>query len=62
MLISGLSEENKELIVFNIRVFDSNSKNSLLDFPPNIRDKIILEVVNRIDRTSPKKCFTHALV
>lgn len=57
MLISGLSEENKELIVFNIRVFDSNSKNSLLDFPPNIRDKIILEVVNRIDRTSPKKMF-----
>lgn len=56
-LISGLSEENKELIVFNIRVFDSNSKNSLLDFPPNIRDKIILEVVNRIDRTSPKKMF-----
>lgn len=55
--ISGLSEENKELIVFNIRVFDSNSKNSLLDFPPNIRDKIILEVVNRIDRTSPKKMF-----
>ncbi|HEN5724125.1 TPA: EAL domain-containing protein, partial [Legionella pneumophila] len=57
MLISGLSEENEELIVFNIRVFDSNSKNSLLDFPPNIRDKIILEVVNRIDRTSPKKMF-----
>ncbi|HAT1922123.1 TPA: EAL domain-containing protein [Legionella pneumophila] len=57
MLISGLSEENEELIVFNIRVFDSNSKNSLLDFPPDTRDKIILETVNRIDRTSPKKIF-----
>ncbi|HEN5542574.1 TPA: EAL domain-containing protein, partial [Legionella pneumophila] len=40
-----------------IRIFDSNSKNSLLDFLPNIRDKIILEVVKRIDRTSPKKMF-----
>lgn len=56
-LISGLSEGNKELIVFNIRVFDSNSKSSLLDLPPNTRDKIILEVVNRIDRTTPKKMF-----
>lgn len=60
MLINRLSEENKELIIFNIRIFDSNSKNSLLDFLPNIRDKIILEVVKRIDRTSPKKCFSHA--
>ncbi|HAT1849517.1 TPA: EAL domain-containing protein [Legionella pneumophila] len=57
MLINRLSEENKELIIFNIRIFDSNSKNSLLDFLPNIRDKIILEVVKRIDRTSPKKMF-----
>ncbi|HCJ1102857.1 TPA: EAL domain-containing protein [Legionella pneumophila] len=56
-LISGLSEGNKELIVFNIRVFDSNSKSSLLDLPPNTRDKIILEAVNRIDRTTPKKMF-----
>ncbi|HDS3849414.1 EAL domain-containing protein [Legionella pneumophila] len=57
MLINRLSEENKELIIFNIRIFDSNSKNSLLDLPPNTRDKIILEVVKRIDRTSPKKMF-----
>lgn len=56
-LISRLSEVNKELIVFNIRVFDSNSKSSLLDLPPNTRDKIILEAVNRINRTTPKKMF-----
>lgn len=40
MLINRLSEENKELIIFNIRIFDSNSKNSLLDFLPNIRTTV----------------------
>nr|WP_241480464.1 bifunctional diguanylate cyclase/phosphodiesterase [Legionella norrlandica] len=52
-----MSDEKKDLIVFNIRIFDAKTMNSLLDYSPDTRDEIILEAVARIERSSPKKMF-----